>query len=84
MGLVETKTGVAAPASVIDGEAKKDKEDKLVVLNKDEAKVVMKSKDFENFISKTSKIVERALNTTIDVVGAFFDDLDDDSNKASN
>jgi hypothetical protein len=42
-------------------------------LNKDEAKVVMKQKDFENFINKTSRIIERALNTEIDVVGSFFE-----------
>lgn len=44
------------------------------MLNKDEAKVVMKSKDFENFISKTTRIVERALNTSVDVMGAYFED----------
>lgn len=39
----------------------------------------MKTKEFENFINKTSKIVERALTTNIDVLGAFFDDGQDDN-----
>ena len=40
----------------------------------------MKSKEFENFINKTSKIVERALNTNIDILGSFFDgDIDENS-----
>ena len=41
----------------------------------------MKTKEFENFINKTSKIVERALNTNIDILGSFFDDNSDDVNK---
>jgi len=49
-----------------------------VILNKDESKTIMKQKDFENFINKTSRIVERALNSDYDVMGAFFDDLDDE------
>ena len=42
----------------------------------------MKSKDFENFISKTTRIVERALNTSVDIMGAYFEDQDDDTAKA--
>ena len=38
----------------------------------------MKTKEFEGFINKTSKIVERALNTTSDVIDSFFDDVDED------
>jgi hypothetical protein len=44
---------------------------------------MMKTKEFENFINKTSKIVERALTTNIDVLGAFFDDGGDDLSKAT-
>ncbi len=43
----------------------------------------MKTKEFENFINKTSKIVERALNSTVDVLGSFFDDIEDESSKNS-
>ena len=39
----------------------------------------MKTKEFENFINKTSKIVERALNTNIDILGSFFDDGHDEN-----
>lgn len=42
----------------------------------------MKSKEFENFLNKTSKIVERALTTNIDILGAFFDDSEDENSKA--
>ena len=41
----------------------------------------MKTKEFENFINKTSKIVERALNTNIDILGSFFDDHSEESSK---
>lgn len=41
----------------------------------------MKTKEFENFINKTSKIVERALSTNIDILGSFFDDHSDESSK---
>lgn len=51
-------------------------------MSKDESKTVMKTKEFESFISKTSKIVERALSTNIDVLGAFFDEDFDDGSKA--
>lgn len=44
----------------------------------------MKSKEFELFINKTSKIIERALETNVDVMGSYFDDEKDDSSKANN
>ncbi len=45
---------------------------------------MMKTKEFENFINKTSKIVERALTTNIDdVLNAFFDEGGDDTSKAT-
>ena len=43
----------------------------------------MKTKEFESFINKTSKIVERALSNSVDVLGAFFDDGREDSAKAA-
>ena len=51
-------------------------------MSKEESKVVVKSKDFENFINKTSKIIERALNNATDVMGTFFDDGEDENQKA--
>jgi hypothetical protein len=53
----------------------------IQVLNKEESKQIMKTKEFENFINKTSKIVERALNTNIDILGSFFDDNSDETSK---
>ena len=53
-------------------------------LNKDEAKEVMKSKDFENFMENTSRLVERALGQEFNLTGNFFFDDDgdkDDDNK---
>ena len=38
----------------------------------------MKSKEFEGFIAKTSKIVERALNNAGDVMGVFWGDDEED------
>ena len=40
----------------------------------------MRTKEFETFIDKTSKIVERALTGTEDILGPsiFFTDFDDD------
>jgi hypothetical protein len=43
----------------------------------------MKSKEFEYFINKTSKIVERALGNSTDILGAFFDDGSEESAKAA-
>jgi hypothetical protein len=58
------------------------KEDAIIFLTKEESKAVIKSKEFENFINKTSKIVERALNSTSDEVGTFFDESEDENSKA--
>ncbi len=44
--------------------------EEFVVLNKEDSKIVMKTKEFETFINKTSKIVERALTGAVDVFGA--------------
>ena len=52
-------------------------------MNKDDAKHVMKSKDFENFMNKTSKIMERALNSEYDIMGAFFEETDKDQQKSA-
>jgi len=46
-------------------------------LSKEDAKAIQCTKEFERFINKTSKMVERALTGNVDVLGAslFFDDL---------
>jgi hypothetical protein len=38
----------------------------------------MKSKEFDDFFSKTSRILERALDNDFDVIGDFFADEDED------
>lgn len=70
---------LAAPAVADhkDEEEKDDNKDDLL-MSKEEAKMLMKTKDFEQFINKTSKIIERALETSVDVMGAYFDDDKDD------
>ena len=51
-------------------------------MSKDESKQVMRTKEFESFISKTSKIIERALDGSVDVLGAqlFFEDSSNGGN----
>jgi len=39
-------------------------------MSKDDSKQIMRTKEFETFINKTSKIVERALTGSVDVLGA--------------
>lgn len=47
-------------------------------MTKEESKTIVQTRDFEQFINKTSKIIERALNNAGDVVGSFFDGNEDD------
>lgn len=41
-------------------------------MNKDDAKAIMRTKEFEGFIDKTSKIIERALTGSVDILGPSF------------
>jgi len=50
-------------------------------MSKEDSKDEMKKKGFEDFLNKTSRIVERALDQDFDVVGDFFKD-DDEENDA--
>lgn len=43
--------------------------DEFQILNKDDSKALMRTKEFEVFIDKTSKIVERALTGSEDILG---------------
>ena len=47
------------------------------VLSKEEAKEEMQRNNFKDFLNKTARIVERALDNDFDVVGDFFT-IDDD------
>lgn len=51
-----------------DKEINEDEE--LHIMNKEDSKQIMRTKEFETFINKTSKIVERALTGSADVLGA--------------
>lgn len=75
-----------APEELVE-ESKDAKQEveKITVLSKEESKTLVKTKEFEAFINKTSKIVERALNTGGygDAVSMFFDDDGEDDSKAT-
>ena len=49
------------------------------VMSKDEFQSQMKKRDFIDFLNKTSRIVERALDNEFDVVGDFFKDDDEEN-----
>jgi len=51
------------------------------VLSYEESVNEMARKDFNDFLMKTSRIVERALDQDFDVVGDFFADEDEDENE---
>lgn len=57
-----------------------DGKPKLELMSKEDAKVVMKNKDFENFVNRTTRLVERAMNAEYDLLGNFFED-DGDADK---
>ena len=48
------------------------------IMSKEDSKAQMKSKEFDDFFSKTSRILERALDNDFDVMGDFFADEDED------
>ena len=50
------------------------------MLSKEDSKIIMRTKEFETFIDKTSKILERALTGGEDILGPsiFFEDFDGD------
>jgi hypothetical protein len=56
----------------------KEYKDKFEILNKDDAKVEMAKKEFDEFIGKTTRIVERALDQEFDVIGDFFGENNDE------
>lgn len=97
IGLVSSHISNAAPSISELEDARNDDQDDmssrqaaLQILNKEDAKAHMKTKEFDIFINKTSKIIERALTGNVDVLGSswFFDEghaegEDEDGIKAS-
>ena len=57
---------------------KKELMESFKIMSKEDSKVQMKSKEFDDFFSKTSRILERALDNDFDVMGDFFADEDED------
>lgn len=57
---------------------KEDKKETFRILSKDESKQVMKEKPFEDFLKKSSRIMERALNVEFDVIGNYFEESDNE------
>lgn len=54
------------------------------VMSNDDYKEQMMKRDFAEFLSKTSRIVERALDNEFDVVGDFFKEEEDSQQKMHN
>ena len=57
---------------------KKEVKDNFKVLSKEDSKLEMKKKDFDDFLVRTGRIVERALDTDFDIIGDFFTEDDED------
>lgn len=58
---------------------KKEFMNSFVIMNKEETKEEMKKKDFDDFLTKSSRIIERALNQEFDVMGEYFQDEEDEA-----
>ena len=57
---------------------KKELMESFKLMSKEDSKAEMKTKNFEEFMGKASRIVERALDQEFDVVGDFFEESDDE------
>lgn len=74
------------PMETPEQKAEREKKELLEnhkILSKEESQVYMQSKEFDEFIAKTGRIVERALDQEFDIVGDFFADDDDDEKNES-
>ena len=60
-----------APSPAQHDELEKIEEDKAecVIMSKEDSKVIVRTKEFEYFMDKTSKMVERALTGSEDILG---------------
>jgi len=47
------------------------------VMNREDAKLTMKQKDFSEFFSKSSRLIERALGQEFDLEGNFFEQMEE-------
>ena len=58
---------------------KKELMESFKLMSKEDSKAEMKTKNFEEFLTKASRIVERALDQEFDVVGDFFEESDEEN-----
>jgi hypothetical protein len=70
------------PAQTAERE-KKELLENHKILSKEESQAYLQSKEFDEFIAKTGRIVERALDQEFDIVGDFFAEDDDDEKNQS-
>ena len=74
--------GAAAPSMSDEADKKHSDEEKgeLLIMSKEDSKAIVRTKDFETFIDKTSKIIERALTGAEDILGPslFLEGLSDE------
>lgn len=57
---------------------KKELMESFKLMSKEDSKIEMKTKQFEEFLNKTGRIVERALDQEFDVMGDFFEEDEDE------
>jgi len=83
VGLVAA--GAPAPTQE-EADKKKDEDNaECMIMSKEDSKVIVRTKEFESFMDKTSKMVERALTGSEDILGPslFMDGLGDDLDEES-
>ena len=51
----------------------------FIVLTKEETKDEMKKKDFDEFLTKSSRLIDRALNQEFDIMGEYFENEEDEA-----
>lgn len=61
---------------------KKELMESFKLMNKEESQVEMQSRGFEEFMSRTSRIIERALDQEFDAIGDFFEESDEEGAEA--
>ena len=76
-----------APSAPETEEQKAEREKKefmnsFKILSKEESLEYTRRKDFDLFLAKTGRIIERALDNNVDIVGDFFADDDDEESSA--
>lgn len=53
--------------------------EKATILSNEEAKGIMRTKEFENFFDRTSRIIERAIDTDTNILRDYFTEDNDDA-----